>query len=95
MPWLITEPCAAAEPDVGEQLDEVDSANGGAVDQVLALAAAVQPARDRDLAEVELRQRAVLVVEEELDLAVVGRRVAGRAGEEDVVGLLGPQLAAG
>ena len=45
---------AAAEPDVGEQLDEVGAAHGRAVDQVLALAAAVQPPRDRDLGEVEL-----------------------------------------
>ena len=85
---------AAAEADVREQLDEVGAPHGRAVDEVLALAAAVQPARDRDLAEVELRQRAVLVVEEQLDLAVVGRRVAGRAGEEHVVGLLRAQLAA-
>ena len=82
----------AAEPDVRQQLDQVGAADGGAVDQVLALAAAVQPARDRDLAEVELRQRAVLVVEQQLDLAEVGRRVAGRAGEEHVVRLLGAQL---
>jgi len=83
---------AAAEPDVGEQLDEVGPPHRGAVDQVLALTAAVQPPGDRDLTEVELRQRTVLVVEEELDLAVVGRCVPGRAREEHVVGLLGAQL---
>ena len=63
-----------AEADVGEQLDDVGAADVRAVDEVLALAAAVQAADDRDLGEVELRQRAVLVVEEELDLAVVGLR---------------------
>ena len=83
---------AAAEADVGEQLDEVGAPHRRAVDQVLALAAAVQPPRDRDLAEVELRQRAVLVVEQQLDLAEVGRRMAGRAREEDVVRLLRAQL---
>ena len=44
----------AAEPDVGEQLDEVGAAHGGAVDEVLPLAAAHEPSRDGDLAEVEL-----------------------------------------
>ena len=39
----------AAEADVGEQLDEVDSTDGSLVDEVLPLAAALQPARDRDL----------------------------------------------
>jgi hypothetical protein len=28
---------SAAEPEVGEQLDEIDAAHGGAVEQVLAL----------------------------------------------------------
>ncbi len=83
---------AATEPDVGEQLDQVGAAHVRAVDQVLAFAAAVQPPRDRDLRELEPRERPVLVVEQELDLAVVGRRPVGRAGEEDVVRLLGPQL---
>ena len=83
---------AAAETDVGEQLDEVGAPDRRAVDQVLALTAAVQPARDRDLAEVELRQRAVFVVEQQLDFAEIGRRVAGRTGEEDIIGLLRAQL---
>ena len=59
-----------AEPDVREQLDEVGAANGCAVDEVLALSAANEPTRDRHLAEVELPERAVLVVEDELHLAV-------------------------
>ena len=67
----------AAEAEVGEQLDEVDAADSRAVEQVLALAAAVQPARDRQL-RVGQRPFAVRVVEQQLDLAEVlgasGRR---------------------
>ena len=44
---------AAAEPDVGEKLDEVDTANRRLVDEVLALAAALEPSRDRDLGPLE------------------------------------------
>src|SRR5207237_4129744 len=83
---------AAAEARIREQLDEVGAADRRAVDEVLALAAAVEAPSDRDLAEVELLERSVGVVEEELDLAELGRRAAGRAGEEDVVRLFGAQL---
>ena len=41
----------------------------------------------------QLSERAVLVVEEQLDLAVVGGRPVLAAREEDVVRLLGPELA--
>src|SRR4029079_1934565 len=75
-----------------EELDDVEAADGGAVDEVLALAAAVQPARDRNLAEVEL-ERAVLVVEQELDFAEVGGRPPLGSGEQDVVPALGAELA--
>ena len=85
----------AAEADVGEQLDEVGAANLCLVDEVLALAAAVQPPGDRDLREVELAEAAALVVEDELDLAALRGRPALRAVEENVVGLLGPQLRRG
>ena len=44
---------ALAEAEVGEQLDEVEAADGGLVDEVLALAAAVKPARDRELGVVD------------------------------------------
>ena len=83
----------AAEADVGQQLDEVGAAHGRPVDEVLPFAAAVQPARDRDLLEVEPRQRAVRVVEAQLDLAVGGRLAASRAREEHVIRLLGAELA--
>ncbi len=65
--------------------------HGGLVHEVLALAAAMEPARDRELGELD-RPRSVLVVEQELDLAEVGRAAVRRAGEEHVVGLLGAQL---
>ena len=83
----------AAEPDVREQLDEVRAPHRRAVDEVLPLAAAVQPPHERDLRERQLRERAVLVVEEQLDLAVVGGRPVLAAREEHVVRLLGPKLA--
>ena len=81
------------QPDLRQQLDEVDATHPRAVQQVLALAAAVQPAREGDLRERQLGEGSVLVVEEQLDLAEVGAPSTGGAGEEDVVGLLGPQLA--
>ena len=83
---------APAETHVREQLDEVGAPNARAVDEVLALAAAVESPRDRDLAEVEPLERAVLVVEQQLDLAEIGRLTARRAREQDVVGLLRPEL---
>ena len=82
---------ALAEAEVGEQLDEVEAPHGGLVDEVLALAAAMQPPRDRELGVLD-RPRAVVVVEQELDLAEVGGAAVRRAGEEHVVGLLGAQL---
>ena len=82
----------AAEADVREQLDEVGAANLCLVDEVLALAAAVQPPGDRDLGEVELAEAAALVVEDQLDLAALRRRPALSPVEEDVVRLLGAQL---
>ena len=79
------------EPEVGEQFDEIDPPNGSAVDEVLTLAAAMQPPRDRKLGVVE-GTVAVGVVEEELDLAEVRRSAAAGACVEDVVRLLGPEL---
>jgi hypothetical protein len=65
---------------------------GRAVDEVLAFAATMQPAREGHLGERELGPRGVLVVEDELDLAEVDRLPAGRAREEHVVGLLRTEL---
>ena len=81
----------AAEPDVREKLHEVESPHRRPVHQVLALAAPVEPAGDREL-RVRERAVAVLVVEEELDLTPIGRPARAGAGVDDVVGLLGAQL---
>ena len=83
----------APETHVGEQLDQVDAANRRLVDQVLAFAAAVQTPRDRDLAVRQLGPLAVGVVEQQVDLAEVGRLAADRPREQNVVGLLRAQLA--
>jgi len=82
-----------AQADVRKQLDEIGAPNRGAVDEVLALAPSDEAPRDRHLAEVELlAEPAVLVVEHELDLAVVGRGPCRRAAEEDVVGPVRAEL---
>jgi hypothetical protein len=74
----------AAEADVGEQLDEIGAADRSLVDEVLPPPRTRR--RDRDLAEVDLVAEAtVRVVEDELDLAVIGGGRFG-AAEEDVVG---------
>ncbi len=81
-----------AEPDIREDLDQVGAAHGRAVDEVLPLRPADESPRDRDLGEVEVGPRAVLVVEDELDLAVLGRLAITATGEENVVRLLGAEL---
>src|SRR5581483_3265739 len=60
-----------AEAEVGEQLDEIEPAHAGLVQEVLALAAAMEAARDGDLGEVD-RERVIGVVEKKLDLTEVG-----------------------
>ena len=85
----------AAEPDVGEQLDEIGAANLGLVDEVLALAAAMEPTGDRDLGEVELAEPAALVVEDRARPRSSRPGPALGAVEEDVVGLLGAELGRG
>ena len=80
-----------AEADVGEQLDEVEAAHRRAIDEVLALAAAVQPPRDGQLRVVE-RPVPVGVVEHELDLAGVDGLARRRPREQHVVRLLRAEL---
>ncbi len=86
-------PHLAAEAHVREQLDEIRAPHRRPVDEVLPLPTALQAAHERDLGERNLGESAVLVVEEELDLAVVRRRPVLAAREQDVVGLLGAKLA--
>ena len=81
-----------AEPDVGEDLDQVGSPHGGPVDEVLAFRATDKPARDRHLREVEVGPDAVLVVEDELDLAVLRGLAIPASRKEDVVRLLRTKL---
>ena len=81
----------AAEPELGEELDHIRPPYGGAVHEVLPLAAAVQPAGDRERREVEPAD-ALRVLELELDLAEGGRNALARAAEEHVVRLLGAEL---
>src|SRR5207302_9642065 len=67
----------SSEPEIGEELDEVDPAHRCAVDDVLSFAAAVQAPRDRKLCVIE-RSVTVGVVEEKLDLAEVDRPAPAR-----------------
>ena len=86
----------AAEADIGQELDKIRATHGGLVHEVLPLAAAHEATCDRDLVEVDLlTEAAVLVVEQELDLAMVGRLPGGGAAEQHVVGLLRTQLGRG
>jgi hypothetical protein len=82
----------ATETDVGQKLDHVGPAHVRPVDEVLALTAAREPPRDRDLGELE-RAVTVLVVEEKLDLGERRRLAAVTARVQDVVRLLRPELA--
>ena len=78
-----------AETRVGEQLDHVDEPAAGAGDPVLPVAGSVEPPKDRDLRELE-RERAVAVVEHELDLRTLRRLAPGRAAEDHVLHRLAP-----
>jgi hypothetical protein len=82
--------CIPPRDDV-EELDEVSRRDWRLVDEVLPLSATVEPPRDRHLRPLE-GAVARLVVEQQLDFAVIGALTALGAGEEDVVRLLGPQL---
>ena len=74
-----------AQAGVGQDLDHVGQAAAGAVEAVLALAVAAQPAQDRDLREVGVLQPAVAVVDDHLDLGRAGALDAVAAGEDHVL----------
>ena len=73
-----------AEARVGQQLEHVDEPAARTVEAVLAVAGAVEPAQDRDLGEVE-PERAVGVVEHQLDLGLLARLAAVAAAEDHVL----------
>ena len=84
----------AAQPRVVQQVLDVHEACRRVVDEVLGLAVAVHAARDRDLGELE-RQRAVGVVEHEVDLGHADRLSGRGAREDDVFHRLAAQLLGG
>ena len=79
------------ETGIVENVEYVHEARGRAVDEILALAAAVHAPRDDDLVEVE-RERAIGIVEHEVDLGQSDRLTRRRAGEDDVFHRLAAQL---
>ena len=81
----------AAQAGIVEDVEDVHQAAGAAVDEVLAVAAAVHAAGDDDLVEVE-RERAVAVVEHEVDFGQAHSLAGAAAGEDDVFHRLAAQL---
>ena len=85
-----TRPCETTEcislprPVSRQHLEHVDEAAARAVEPVLALAAAVEAAQDRDLAHRQV-DRAVGVVEDDLDLGRAARLHAAAAAEDHVL----------
>ena len=73
-----------AETRVGEHLDHVGEPAAGAVEPVAAVAVAVQAPHDRDLAQRQV-DRAVGVVEHDLDLGGAARLHAAAAAEDHVL----------
>ena len=80
-----------AQARIVQDVEDVHAAGGGAVDQVLALARAVHAARDGDLGVVD-GQRAVGVVEHEVDLGEPDAFARRRSGEDDVLHRLAAQV---
>ena len=80
----------AAEARVVQQVLDVHQPRRRVVDEVLALAVAVHAARDGDLGELE-RQRAVGVVEHEVDLGDADRLPRRGTREDDVFHRLAAQ----
>ena len=81
----------AAEAGIVEDVEHVHETRWRAVDEVLALAAAIHAARDDDLIEIE-GQRAIGVVEHEVDLGQADCLAGRRSGEDDVLHGLAAQL---
>ena len=82
----------APQAGLGQEVAHVEAAHGLAVEQVVAVAGAVEPAHHRELAA-RHADAAVAVVEHELDLADAARGVLLGAREEHVLAGLGADLA--
>ena len=82
----------AAEAGLGQQVAHVEAPHGLAVEQVVAVARAIEAAHHRQLVARDA-DAAVAVVDHELDLAHAARGVLLGAGEEHVLPGLGAQLA--
>ena len=82
----------APEAGLGQQVAHVEAAHGLAVEQVVALAGAIEAAHHRELVA-RHADAAVAVVEQQLDLADTARRVLLGAREEHVLAGLRTQLA--
>ena len=82
----------APEAGLGEQVAHVEAPHGLAIEQVVAVARAIEPAHDRELVAGDA-DAAVGVVEQQLDLADAARRVLLGAREEHVLLALCAQLA--
>ncbi len=75
----------ASEVRVSEDLDHIDKPAARAVQPVLALAAALHPAPDRDLRELAPRRLAIRVVQHHLDLGIAAGRLRLAASEDHVL----------
>ncbi len=84
----------ASQARIAEEVLDVHEPRRRVVDEVLGFAVAVHAARDGDLGELE-RQRAVGVVEHEVDLGDADRLSGRRPGEDDVLHRLPAQLLGG
>ena len=82
----------AAEARLGQEVAHVEAPHGLAVEQVVAVARAIEASHDRQLVARDA-DAAVAVVDHELDLAHAARGVLLGAGEEHVLPCLGAQLA--
>ena len=78
-----------AETGIRKQLDDIDEPAPGAGDPVLAVARAIEPAKDRNLGSFDLK-RAVAVVEHDLDLGALGRLAPRCAAEDHILHRLPP-----
>src|SRR5437763_9283583 len=73
-----------AQPGVGEHLDHIDQPAARAGEPILTLARAIEPAQDRYLWRAE-PERALAVIEHQLDLGLLARLPSRRTPEDHVL----------